>query len=90
MSHNRIPIPAWKHMPHLGFLHYHSSVTSRALDTSDILYLPPLNPYLGFINHSVRATQTHLEPATREASTQTDRVPEYELGKQLMGKMRYK
>ncbi len=84
----RIPIPAWKHMPHLGFLHYPNGVSHRALDTKNILYLPPLNPYLGFINHSVRATQT--VPATRDASTQTDPVPEYELGKQLMGKMRYK
>jgi hypothetical protein len=86
---DRVPIPAWKHLPHLGYLQYRNGVTHRALDVKNIKYLPPLNPYLGFINHSVPPVK---EPPAekKDASTQTEPVPEFELGKQLMDKMGYK
>ncbi len=81
---NRINVPAWNHFPFVGYLHYESRITSKFTNTPQKLILPPLNPYLGFFNHSVNKT-VH----TREVGTQTEPDKAMELGQQIIDKMGY-
>tara|TARA_B110000008_G_scaffold9378_1_gene9125 strand:- start:2237 stop:2521 length:285 start_codon:yes stop_codon:yes gene_type:complete len=92
---DKINIPAWNHFPFLGYLHYKNTTAIKFVHKPQKLWLPPLNPYLGFINHAVplkvqskdKEVGTIVE--TREIGTQTDPDRAMELGQQIIDKMGY-
>lgn len=84
----RINVPEWNHFPLLGYLHYRNGITSKMLEQTNRTILPPLNPYLGFFNHSLV-----INPPTtvqkKDVGTQTDPDKAMELGQQIIDKMGY-
>lgn len=50
--------------------------------------MPPLNPYLGFINHSIVNPPVELVQK-KDVGTQTDPDKAMELGQQIIDKMGY-
>jgi len=81
---DKINVPQWNHFPFLGYLHYKNRLTTKISDNNNSIYLPALNPYLGFINHSIK-----LEPVTRDMGTQTEPNLAMMLGQQIIDKMGY-
>lgn len=80
---NKIKVPEWNHFPFIGYLHYKNRYTMKIIESSCDLYLPPLNPYLGFINHA------NLSPAPqkKDIGVQTDPDEAMELGQQIIDKI---
>jgi len=98
---DKINIPAWNHFPFLGYLHYRNPTSVKFVHTPQRIWLPPLNPYLGFINHAVpvpavpavkpnvKTQEVHAVVETREVGTQTEPNRAMELGQQIIDKMGY-
>ncbi len=85
----RINVPAWNHFPFLGYLHYRNRLTTKILAQPQRTMLPPLNPYLGFINHSLPVIPLPVIVHKRDVGTQTDPDKATELGQQIIDKMGY-
>jgi len=85
----KVNVPAWNHFPFLGYLHYSNKITTRF--TRPPQFLPPLNPYLGFINHALPRPLVVVE--TKTVATQTDsgmyNIKAMELGQQIIDNMNY-
>lgn len=97
---DKINIPAWNHFPFLGYLHYRNHTSIKFVHTPQRIWLPPLNPYLGFINHAVpalqvveaksfKAQEVNAVVETRDIGTQTEPNRAMELGQQIIDKMGY-
>jgi hypothetical protein len=84
---DRVNVPAWNHFPFLGYLHYRNKITMKSLEQPRTI-LPPLNPYLGFINHSIVNPPVELVQK-KDVGTQTDPDKAMELGQQIIDKMGY-
>lgn len=99
---DKINIPAWNHFPFLGYLHYRNQTSIKFVQTPRRVWLPPLNPYLGFINHAalpaalpaveqkkVKTQEVHAVVETRDIGIQTEPNRAMELGQQIIDKMGY-
>ena len=87
---DKINIPAWNHFPFLGYLHYKNTTATKFVHPPQKLWLPPLNPYLGFINHAIPVQKDkEVVIETREIGTQTEPDRAMELGQQIIDKMGY-
>lgn len=87
---DKINIPAWNHFPFLGYLHYKNTTAIKFVHKPEKLWLPPLNPYLGFINHAIPVQKDKkVVIETREIGTQTEPDKAMELGQQIIDKMGY-
>ena len=86
---DRINVTAWNHFPFLGYLHYKTKTTQKtiAMEQANKVILPPLNPYLGFINHSV--LYMAVDRLSKDKATQTDTCRATELGQQIIDKIGY-
>ena len=85
----RINVPEWNHFPFLGYLHYRSGITSKILEQANKTILPPLNPYLGFFNHSLPIIHPPPTVQKKDVGTQTEPNNAMELGQQILDKIGY-
>ena len=85
----RVRVKSWNHFPFFGYLHYNTKTTQKtiAMEQANKVILPTLNPYLGYINHSILYTAVDL--LENDKSTQTDPCRALELGQQIINKIGY-
>tara|TARA_B100000925_G_scaffold285866_1_gene262770 strand:- start:171 stop:434 length:264 start_codon:yes stop_codon:yes gene_type:complete len=85
---DKVKVATWNHFPFLGYLHYKNKTTQKtiAMEQANKIILPPLNPYLGFINHSLLFVDTK---STMTKATQTEPCRAMELGQQIITKIGY-
>lgn len=86
---DKVKVNTWNHFPFLGYLHYNNRTTQKtiAMEQANKVILPPLNPYLGFINHSLLFIDIPNQTCTK--ATQTDPCRAMELGQQIINKIGY-
>ena len=82
MSNERVHVPQWKHYPLLGWFHYRNNITRKILQHSNYLFLPRINPYVGFINHAIPCVNNIV--LKRDVGTQTEPDQALELGLQII------